>query len=298
MALTPDRTSPFSASPRLVLGVGLVAFGVLLLLGRLDIVDVDAVLQLWPLILIALGLQQFFNPRVGPAGERVFPVNGVIWMAIGGVLLLNSVGILRASIWELFWPAVLIAIGVRLITRGPFTRGPRVRRRRHMTFEAGPGPGSGAPATEPPPAATFTTEQRWEFDTRAEGASSSDATTESADAGAIFAVLSAVKRVSAAVPFHGTEVTAFMGGAHIDLRHAILAAGEEAVIDMFVVIGGCELIIPPHWVVSAPLVAVMGGVDDKRIVPPPSVITDTTAAAPPRLVIRGFVMMGGVTIRS
>ena len=50
----------------------------------------------------------------------------------------------------------------------------------------------------------------------------------------------------------------------------------------------------------APIVAIMGGVDDKRLVSRPSVIEEATAAsaAPPRLVVSGFVMMGGVTIRS
>lgn len=288
MGYTPDRTSPFNVSPRLVLGLGLVAYGALLLLGRLDIIDANAVLRLWPLILIALGLQQFFNPRTGAAGERIFPVNGVIWMAIGGILLLNSVGILRASLWELFWPAILIAIGVRLMTRGP-----RVRVRHRVSFDStAPGgtPGASGPAFSSGPGSPATG--------AADASAGAAVDADTADSGAIFAVLSAVKRVSAAVPFHGTELTAFMGGAHIDLRRAILPPGGEAVLDMFVVIGGCELVIPPHWVVSAPLVAVMGGVDDKRIVPPPSIIEDATAAAPPRLVIRGFVMMGGITIRS
>jgi hypothetical protein len=272
MAYMSDRSSPFNVSPRLVVGMGLVIFGGLLLLGRLDIIDPESVLRLWPVIFIAVGLQQFFNPRTGPTGERLLPMNGIIWMAIGGILLLNSVGILRASLWELFWPAILIAIGVRLMTRGS-----RVRVSHRVSFDDG---GSSAQST--PPGSGF-------------GGATADA--ESADTGAIFAVLSGVKRVSAAVPFHGTEVTTFMGGAQIDLRRAIVPPGGEAVLDMFVVIGGCELVIPPHWIVSAPLVAVMGGIDDKRIVPPPSIIEDASAATPPRLVIRGFVMMGGITIR-
>ncbi len=292
MAYTPDRTSLFNASPRLIVGLGLVAFGVLLLLAHLGLLDTEVVLRLWPLIIIAVGLQQFFNPRVGPTGERRFPVNGIIWMAIGGFLLLNTLGDFRIRLWELFWPAVLIAVGVRLMTRGPY-----VRMRHRMTVE----PGIAAPLDDAAAAASggapgsASGSQAWQGGPRADAWGSMSG--ESADTGSIFAVLSAVKRVSAAVPFHGTEVTAFMGGAHIDLRQAIVPRGGEAVIDMFIVVGGCELVVPPAWIVSAPLVAVMGGVDDKRIVPPPSVIEDATAAPPPRLVIRGFVMMGGVTIR-
>lgn len=249
-------TSGFGFTPRLLFGLGLALFGVVLLLGRFDVVDANYVLRFWPLILVAVGLQQFFNPRVGGPGGRVVPVNGIIWIAIGGILLLNSLGIVHVTIWELFWPVVLIAVGVRL-----------------MTQQGRRGPGSG-----PRSAAEFT----------------------SSDVGPIFAVLSGVKRVSPPQPFQGAEVTTFMGGAHLDLRQAIMAPGDEAVLDVFAVMGGCELVIPAHWVVSAPIVAIMGGVDDKRLMPSPTVIAQAAApgAGAPRLVVRGFVMMGGVTIRS
>jgi hypothetical protein len=256
MASYSYDTNRLGVTPRLLLGFGLALFGVVLLLGQFDILDARSVLRFWPVILIAIGLQQFFNPRVDPSGGRHVSVSGIVWMAIGGILLLNSFHILRVSIWELFWPALLIALGVRLMTG----RGLRGIAR---------GPGS---------AAEFT----------------------SSDVGPIFAVMSGVKRVSAQQPFVGAEVTALMGGAMLDLRQAILKPGEEGVLDIFAVMGGCELLIPPQWVVSAPIVAIMGGIEDKRVAPAPTVIVDATAspAGPARLVIRGLVMMGGVTIRS
>ncbi len=256
MTLDSRDTAGFTA-PRVLFGLGLVVFGVVLFLDRMHLADAAFLFRFWPLILIAIGLQQFFTPRTGPSGERVFPVTAVVWMAVGGLFLLNSLGIMRASVFSLFWPAVLIAVGIRLMGG----KGLRVR-----------------------------TSVRQAYDTITTGA----------DVGPIVAVLSGVKRVSAPMPYRGSEVTVFMGGAHVDLRSAQLARGSEAVIDLFAVIGGCELLIPPDWVVSAPVVAVMGGIDDKRIVAPPTVIEQATAAtsAPPRLVIRGIVFLGGVTIRS
>jgi len=268
----------------MVVGIGFVLFGALLFLDRLDILDARYVLRLWPVILIAIGLQRFFNPRTGPSGERIFPINGVIWMAIGGVLLLESLRIVRASVWELFWPAVLIAVGVRLITRtGPRAR---VRYRRFRDVSPDAAASAAAPGERPP-------------STSGLGVPLSDVG-DTLDTGGVVAILGGVHRVSAAVAFHGTEVTTFMGGAKIDLRQAIIAPGDEAVLDLFVVIGGCELLVPPNWVVSAPVVAVMGGVEDKRLAPVSNVVQDATApnTAPPRLVIRGIVMLGGVTLRS
>ena len=38
-------------------------------------------------------------------------------MALGGWLLLNSLGIVRISVWQLFWPMILIAIGTILVVQ-------------------------------------------------------------------------------------------------------------------------------------------------------------------------------------
>jgi hypothetical protein len=275
----------FQSSPRLIIGIGFVLFGAALLFGRLDILDAGYVLRLWPVILIAIGLQQFFNPRARAGAEKQFPLQSVMWMGIGGLLLLNSLHLLRASIWQLLWPAILIAVGVRLIRRTGSGMG---HLHRDSGTRRGDAPSTGAPGTA----------SEGEGSTQAAGFAG--ASGDSFDTGGVVAILGGVNRISAAVPFHGTDVTAFMGGAQIDLRRAILAPGAEAVLDVFIVIGGCELKIPPDWVVSAPLVAVMGGVEDKRVIPTPGIVHDATAraAAAPRLVVRGFVMLGGLTIRS
>jgi hypothetical protein len=287
MSDTFQRSFSLHSSPRLLVGVVFVLFGAALLIGRLDIVDAGYVLRFWPVLLIAIGVQQFFNPRVGRNGERIFPVHGIIWMGIGGLLLLNTLHILRGNVWQLFWPAMLIVLGVRLITRGgSHGLGRRARRLR-----------VGVDAREEFVSDTTTGGQGA---TQAGGFATSAGAGDSIDSGGVVAILGGVNRISAAVPFEGTEVTAFMGGAEIDLRRAILAPGAEAVLDVFIVIGGCELKIPPTWVVSAPLIAVMGGVEDKRVIPATSVVQDatTTATASPRLIVRGFVMLGGLTIRS
>src|SRR5947209_3609405 len=104
MSDTFQRSFTFHSSPRLIVGIAFVVFGAALLFGRLDIVDAGYVLRFWPVLLIAVGVQQFFNPRIGRNGERTFPVNGVILIGMGGLLLLNTLHILRANVWQLFWP--------------------------------------------------------------------------------------------------------------------------------------------------------------------------------------------------
>ena len=233
-------------TPRLVVGLAIALFGVLLVLDRANLTLAAQVLRFWPAVLIVLGASIFAQSRKVGGG-----VNGIVLMALGGWLLLNSLGILRISVWQLFWPMILIAIGTILVVQ-------TVRRR-----------GDTASGTE------------------------------AADTLTIFAVLSGVKRTSTAARFRGGEVTLFMGGGHIDLRQATIPRGEEAVLDIFGVMGGCEISVPDSWTIATPIVPVMGGVEDKRLPSLPAGVESAAGGlAAPRLVLRGIIVMGGIQIKS
>lgn len=245
-----------SMTPRLLGGLGLMLFGVVMLIDRAGLIDAGRVLRFWPLILIAIGVQQLAWGRSRADGNPATGRSGFIWIAIGAVFLLNSLGITHASVFELFWPMILIGVGVRLLTH----TGRGFRFRDLTTAATGEG---------------------------------------SRDTGPAVAVLSGVKRVSPPDTFKGLDVTLFMGGAQLDYRPAILAPGAEAVIDIVAIMGGCEIFVPPHWVVSAPATTILGGIDDQRVSQPSPIVDHTSnAGPPPRLVIRGLVLMGGITIRS
>jgi predicted membrane protein len=103
------------------------------------------------------------------------------------------------------------------------------------------------------------------------------------------AVLGAVQRRISSNGFRGGELTAFMGGCHIDLRDARLADGQ-AVITVFALMGGIELKVPESWTIVVEVVPFLGGVEDRtRQVP-----GETTQ----RLILRGFVSMGGLEIKN
>ncbi len=253
---SPLFETPPSITPRLLAGGGLMLFGVVMLIDRTGLMDAGRVLRFWPLILIAIGVQQLASGRAHSDGTPSTRLGGLAWIGIGGVFLLNSLGITRASVFDLFWPVVLIGVGVRLLTRS----------------------GGGF---------------------RFRGTATIETDGSSRDTGPAVAVLSGVKRVSPPDVFKGLDVTLFMGGAQLDYRPAILAPGAEAVIDIVAVMGGCEIFVPPHWVVSAPATTILGGIDDQRVAHPSPIIDHAAQAGPPpRLIIRGLVLMGGVTIRS
>src|SRR4051794_33657430 len=100
---TIDNRSTVRFTPRLILGASLALFGVILMLDRLHVVNADVVLRFWPVILIAIGVQQYLSPPA-PSRHGVRSVNGLVLIAIGAWLLLNSLHLVRVAIWDLFWP--------------------------------------------------------------------------------------------------------------------------------------------------------------------------------------------------
>ena len=244
MSMDNKEYGPGSAvTPRMIVGLAIALFGVVLVLDRLNLVDADQALRWWPAVIVAVGALIYTQSRRVGGG-----VNGIIVMIIGGWLLLNSVGVLRVGFWEMFWPLILVGIGSMLVLQSMRRRTREVSGDRDNTMNA-------------------------------------------------FAVLSGIKRTSAADRFRGGEITAFVGGAQLDLRQAIIPPGEEAALEIFIVMGGCEIFVPQTWTVETPLVPVMGGVDDKRLPPLPG--ADNLGGRPaPRLVLRGLILMGGIEIKS
>jgi hypothetical protein len=103
------------------------------------------------------------------------------------------------------------------------------------------------------------------------------------------AIMSGLDRTIDAQAFHGGELTAIMGGGKIDLTRARITNGP-AVINIFALMGGMELRVPENWVVENKVVYFMGGAEDK---------TRRSSETPSqRLILKGFVMMGGVEIRN
>ena len=241
----PARPPRPSVAPQLVIGLFIITLGVLLMLDRLDVLSAVArLLRFWPVGLIAFGASMMV--RRPDSHGRFW---GLAWMFVGTWLLLNVLGFVRVGVWELFWPAVLIVIGVNLVRQ--------TMRRSAVAARAG-----------------------------------------SAGEGTLFAILSESKRVAkAGEPFRGAGMTAFMGGCLLDLRQATLASGEEAYVDLVGVMSGHEIVVPPGWTVVPDVVPVLSGVDDKRL-PVAVDVAAPPAAPPPRLVVRGFLLMSGVTLKS
>ncbi len=86
--------------------------------------------------------------------------------------------------------------------------------------------------------------------------------------------------------FKSGTTTNLFGGSTVDLRQAQL--DSPATIDLFVMFGGCEIQLPEGWHVKNDVTAILGGFSDER--------KSDAHANGPTLLIKGFVMFGGVEV--
>ena len=87
--------------------------------------------------------------------------------------------------------------------------------------------------------------------------------------------------------FRGGEITAVMGGADLDLRQSSLSG--DAVIDVFSLFGGITIRVPIDWTVQLEGTPIMGGFEEKTVPP---------AVPGKRLIVRGYIIMGGLEVRN
>lgn len=96
----------------------------------------------------------------------------------------------------------------------------------------------------------------------------------------------------------GAEMTALMGSCMLDLRHAQLSPGSDAVVDVFAMMGNVVIRVPDEWTVDRQAVRALGSVRDLRRRAVDLNVADSKGGNPPRLVLRGLVMMGSLFVRS
>jgi|AntRauTorcE11898_2_1112593.scaffolds.fasta_scaffold02397_3 predicted membrane protein len=99
-------------SKKLVLGLVVLTAGVLFLFNRLDMIPPHVATHLfsWQMLLIAIGV-------VTVAGHKN-SVTGWIIMAVGGFFLLTDIFIFPATFRDVFWPLLIIGVGLVILFKG------------------------------------------------------------------------------------------------------------------------------------------------------------------------------------
>jgi len=261
-----------SRNGQVYIGAFIIIAGMLLLFRRIGL-PIPLWITSWPMILIGLGVIMGLK-------NGFKDISWLIPIVIGAIFLSSKFfPDLRFS--RMIWPLGLIAIGVIIITKGA-----GIRKRNNFIIESGPFPPkddftSGFKRMDDP---SNTGSSGLTMDSNPEIPNSPD---DELDCTAIFG---GVKRTVVSKNFKGGEIVAVFGGAEIDFSHADIRGIVK--LEATNILGGTKLIVPPTWDVQSEMVAILGGVEDKRRIQPELIDRNK------RLVLMGTALLGGLEVRS
>ena len=216
------------------------------------------------------------QPRLRVTTNLAF---GICLILLGTVLILDRLQLVQAREVLRFWPIALVLIGVALVAQS-FQR---------------PDDTTGARREE----LSLGTLMFWVlfsvfvwngFSLNGFSALSRSRTETSTNA-VVVGILGRDHRVINSNEFRGGQMTSIMGRSEIDLRTATIAPGQDVAIEVFALMGAATIRVPEGWSVDVDTARIVGDVKDRR-----TGVRDSAGA--PRLIIRGFIMLGGVSIRS
>jgi hypothetical protein len=264
-----------NAAGGMIIGLGVIAVGVLFLLRNVGVLYFDDIWTYWPVILIVLGISKLANTHSASS-----VTSGLIIGGIGTVFLMRNLGYIRGDLGPFIWPGILIAVGLSILVKHLEGSGGG------SGLESNPGmpPPPGSPPPGPgnpfPSASGFTASSGFK-------ASTSGANYLHAEC-----VFSGTRQKLDTQDFLGGKVTTVFGGAEIDLR-GVGTTREEISIKAEAIFGGIELWVPAHWQTIVRGSAVFGTFEDKTFPAAPGV-----SGKSPRLVITGAAVFGGVVVKN
>lgn len=251
--LADEPGNRFTRRPSNHIWTGLFILGIgVLLLLRQWGIFFPAWVFTWPMILVAIGMLGAVKMRFRPGGWMVI-------LAVGGIFLAEHI-VPGLSVHEIAWPLLFIAVGFWIMVR-PKTP--------HQQFGKC--------------ISRHKKNQRQFF---AEDAEIDDAN----DVIETTSVFGGVKKIVLSKNFKGGEIFNFMGGTELNLVQSDIKGRIN--IDATNIFGGTKLIVPPTWDVQSDIVAIFGGVDDKRRIAAEP--TDPTKV----IHLSGVCLFGGIEIKS
>ncbi len=245
--------TPSKKSRTMFLALLVIFVSFLLLLDGLGFLpyEFQRIFLTWQMLLIVIGVYGLFSQQ--------HKTTGIILIAIGGVFLVNKFHIFSFKAWDLFWPVIVIIVGVAILLK--HSRRPLIER-------------VGASDTDGPDEQDGTI-----------ASNRSDILDE-------VSVCSGSEKTITSKNFRGGKITSIFGGSEINLTQAVLSTGNNT-IDMFCMFGGATLIVPSDWEINVDVTVIFGGYTDKRH-KSKSLAPDNTK----RLNIKGLVLFAGGEIKS
>jgi hypothetical protein len=100
-------------TPQLLLGLMVIAVGVVLLLDNLGIAPLSRFLRYWPAALVVIGVLKMWQARDGKGG--IF--SGLLFTLAGTWLLIEELTVLQVDFHDV-WPLILVLLGAYIVWQG------------------------------------------------------------------------------------------------------------------------------------------------------------------------------------
>jgi len=252
-------------SSSVLAGFVLLCIGTVLLLKEFG-VDFPAWLFTWPMIIITFGV-------FAGAGNSFRDPGWLIISGVGTVFLLDKIWP-EIPIHHFIWPVLIIVLGFIIIMA------PRRHRLWHSKVDENLQK-SEALKDEIHATINSTIQENTQ-----------EAILAKRDKGNwldIVSIFGNIKKMVYSKDFKGGDIVCIFGGAEINLMQTDFEG--KIVIELVQIFGGAKIIVPPHWQIRSEMVAVFGGIEDKRA---PQTNYDTNKI----VVLNGTTFFGGIEIRS
>ncbi len=243
-------------------GLVLIAVGILFLLNRIP--QTAGLFPhwffTWPMILIAIGI--FTGVKNG-----FRHIAWLIFIAIGCYFLLYENNLISLNLRPYALPAGLILLGIIvLVKKNRFHKHhyDRCHRHRHGRFGKHP----------------------W----APEAGDTDQANDISDDVVSINSTFGNVERNVFSKNFRGGNISSVFGGCQVNFTQADFQG--SAVVDVSVMFGGVDIIIPANWNLKNELSVIFGGIEDRRV------MSSTAHESGKTLILKGNITFGGVEIKS
>lgn len=246
-------------SDKALFGMILVLLGFILLLRSLNILFISSWIISWPVLIIVIGI--IIGQKKGFRSPSAF-----LPIIIGAIFLPGEI-IPDFESRKLFWPVMITTLGFWLILG---------RNKRNAIEQLNQDPVIINP--EPSESNQENNNQKNTINTSYLG--------DRIDSTSIFG---GIKKNVVSKNFQGGDILNFFGGTEINLLQADIQGIVK--INVIQVFGGTKIIIPANWTIQSEMIAIVGGIEDKRP-------AQATANLDKILIIEGTSIFAGIDIKS
>jgi predicted membrane protein len=248
---------------RILLGVLIILIGVAVIGNKISDNNLWSLISTyWPVILVFIGLDNLFSKY----HSKFF---AAFMIALGTLFLLGNLDIIAIRWYDLIFPSILIAIGIRILIPSKYFKS-----------------------------------KKFIFDTKKDdviidneiksGFSKTFNYQGSSDEDIIenYNIFSGFETNITSQNFKGGEIGSIFGGSEIDLRQAKLH-NNKAKLEVYAIFGGVDIIVPENWKVKVKGAPIFGGVDNKT-----NHDSSLDQENTPLIIIDAYAIFGGIDIKN